>query len=444
MVRNWVPFQEPVTFRSLLLDYIDAAGGGLYWALDDTDLATDLSGNGHDGTASGPTIGGHTATFPPIDGEDPSCTDFDGTDDYISSTYDPFTNGTVRTYLCWFYAQENDGYILGTVGGNNFAIRMSGGPSNLAPDLFANGSLVGDGDFMGVGQDVWIFFALVYDETTDSKEVYVNGALSDEDTAAGSYGTGAGTFGAAVVNGFGGQWPGKQGHVAVVEGGLTAQQIQDLYWTAQTGLAPISGLQGWWKADALALADNATVTSWTDSSGNARHLDTGGAPTFQTNELNGLPIVRFDGTDDKLYNASSISPKHFFAVVKITQATFPDYDGFITNDETGGGAESDVGLGGDGAGGLTKFYNSSTETTLYRLDQTDLAEGSMTAPMNTYGVISFSCAAGWTWTGIQLCSDRGNGRYLPADVAEVIVYDSVLSSTDRDAVEAYLADKWGL
>jgi hypothetical protein len=33
---------------------------------------------------------------------------------------------------------------------------------------------------------------------------------------------------------------------------------------------------------------------------------------------------------------------------------------------------------------------------------------------------------------------------LEGDIAEVIAYDSALSDSDRQAVEAYLADKWGL
>jgi hypothetical protein len=206
----------------------------------------------------------------------------------------------------------------------------------------------------------------------------------------------------------------------------------------------IAGLQVWLKADALALSDNDPVASWTDSSGNGRTLTSATGQTYQTNEQNSLPIVRFDGTDDLMDNGSAIALKHIFVVLKITQATFADYDGVLTGPAFLSG-DNEVVLVGDGAGGTqTKFYDAA-QTTLYRLDGADLAEGSMTAPMNVYGVISLSCAAGWSLAGLRVGKDRDSGgRFLPADIGELLGYDSVLSSTDRDAVEAYLADKWGL
>lgn len=63
----------------------------------------------------------------------------------------------------------------------------------------------------------------------------------------------------------------------------------------------ISGLKGWWKADSIDQADNTSVSAWLDSSGNEAHMYQSSAtaqPTLQTNELNGYPVVRFDGTND--------------------------------------------------------------------------------------------------------------------------------------------------
>lgn len=63
----------------------------------------------------------------------------------------------------------------------------------------------------------------------------------------------------------------------------------------------ISGLKGWWKADSINQADNTSVSAWLDSSGNEAHMYQSSAtaqPTLQTNELNGYPVVRFDGTND--------------------------------------------------------------------------------------------------------------------------------------------------
>lgn len=63
----------------------------------------------------------------------------------------------------------------------------------------------------------------------------------------------------------------------------------------------ISGIKGWWKADSISQADGSSVSAWLDSSGNEAHMYQSSAsaqPTLQTNELNGYPVVRFDGTND--------------------------------------------------------------------------------------------------------------------------------------------------
>lgn len=63
-----------------------------------------------------------------------------------------------------------------------------------------------------------------------------------------------------------------------------------------------TNLLGWWEADQLALADGASVASWTDASVNARHAvqATGSAqPTYRaTGGPNSKPCVEFDGGDE--------------------------------------------------------------------------------------------------------------------------------------------------
>lgn len=69
-------------------------------------------------------------------------------------------------------------------------------------------------------------------------------------------------------------------------------------------------LSGWYKADAITgVSDGGAVFSWVDSSGQGNTLTQGtlGAmPSYETNELNSLPVVRFDKDarpGDNLLNA---------------------------------------------------------------------------------------------------------------------------------------------
>jgi hypothetical protein len=229
MVRQWVPFQEPVTFRSLLLDYIDSAGGGLYWALNDTDLATDLSGNGHDGTAAGPTIGGHTATFAPITGEDASCTDLDGTDDKVTSSYSPFTNSTTRTYMGWAYWDVDNSADVLFAGSGDYPTTPILQRQPSTDDLFWFTASAGSGPSCGVASGAWYFWVFVFDENGNSGTFYINGSVISTEPYTDPYHASSGNFQIGAYDGSSNPFDGKMAHVAVVEGALSAQQIEDLY-----------------------------------------------------------------------------------------------------------------------------------------------------------------------------------------------------------------------
>ena len=74
----------------------------------------------------------------------------------------------------------------------------------------------------------------------------------------------------------------------------------------------------WLKADAITtLNDNDPVAIWADDSGNSYNLTQGttaNQPTYQTNEINGKPIIRFDGSNDNLMR----KPFSGFATTQIT------------------------------------------------------------------------------------------------------------------------------
>ena len=195
----------------------------------------------------------------------------------------------------------------------------------------------------------------------------------------------------------------------------------------------LTGLLGWHKADALALADGAGVTTWPDSSGQGRPLDIGAA-TFKTNVLSGLPVVRFDGVDDVLGTAVTTNPRHIFVVAMYRLATFTTYAGLV-------GGVSWLVLTGDG--GTARWYPYEPESTTYHFDGV-VATGMWPAPMNSeFAVMSVARHAGPWGFAFQIGQDRNiAGRFWDGDVAEAIVYDRVLSAAERQQVESYLDAKW--
>jgi len=73
--------------------------------------------------------------------------------------------------------------------------------------------------------------------------------------------------------------------------------------SAQTGPAGVGTNVNnilWFSADSLSLNDNDAVSTWRDLSGNGNDATQGVGgeqPSFQTNEINGRPVVEFDGSD---------------------------------------------------------------------------------------------------------------------------------------------------
>lgn len=98
----------------------------------------------------------------------------------------------------------------------------------------------------------------------------------------------------------------------------------------------MGGLKLWLKADAITgLNDGDPVGTWNDSSGNGNNAAQSTAankPTYKTSIINSQPIVRFDGSNDRLDISSIAIPNDpiVFVIAKVTGTTtyreFVDYD----------------------------------------------------------------------------------------------------------------------
>jgi hypothetical protein len=211
----------------------------------------------------------------------------------------------------------------------------------------------------------------------------------------------------------------------------------------------IAGLECWLKADAIGLADGDPVTTWQDSHTSNNDATGASGQTLQTNEINGLPVVRFDGTDDKL-TVSGITnndaTRTIFMVARaVTHATGDCFFGFVTGADlnmTGSGQvrwnqnqaagqqtiEAGTGVAGVTVRVITMRFNSTSSADAYSLDgaaqnfdPNDVYQ-SGSSPLNL---------------GARVSTFFGN-----VDIAEFLVFDSALVDTDLDAVRGYLLDKW--
>lgn len=211
------------------------------------------------------------------------------------------------------------------------------------------------------------------------------------------------------------------------------------------------------------LSDGDPVASWADLSPTGANVSTGTAseqPTYKTGILNGLPVVRFDGGDFldagmtayQMVNASTGEWTAFAVALSNLSTGTP---GIVTGDpvSTGGsrvaqflryssltpqsiawsGAVTDSGPAVASSGVFRIDEAVRTATTLERFVNAG-TDGATTAT-------SPQTAANRIGVGGGTLSTRGSWN---GDIAEVLIYNTALSSADRTAVRDYLADKWGV
>lgn len=215
--------------------------------------------------------------------------------------------------------------------------------------------------------------------------------------------------------------------------------------------------------------------AWRDRSGNgldAVQSIAASRPALVMSAMNGLPVVRLDGTDDgfDLPNQLKFSnPVTIIAVYKIKGNSSDTTYGVGTIYNTGTfGGDGPVGYGiayqhlntymvAQIRGSSASVVSVGIEETTYALDTTYLHAGMIsdtdisfylngthieTLP-HVYGNVTptaFKASIGYRYS----TTDNSRVRFFNGDIAEVIVYDRVLLSSERYIVEEYLNGKYAI
>ncbi len=215
--------------------------------------------------------------------------------------------------------------------------------------------------------------------------------------------------------------------------------------------ASIAGLQWWLKADSLSLNDADPVASWSDSSGNGYTASQGiGAnqPIYKTNILNGLPIVRFDGTNDKLTTSSIThgigTGDQFYAAVVKTPSALPGVYRAMCDMGTDSpafmllGAKVDWYLTGDHRFDGNILSISTWYTIIVRR-----FGGTLESYVNgTIDTTTFSNSGNLANAAMTIGDEGGaGGSPWNSDIAEIMM-GKTLSNADRDSLTSYLRTKY--
>jgi hypothetical protein len=219
--------------------------------------------------------------------------------------------------------------------------------------------------------------------------------------------------------------------------------------------AKLAGLTVWFDASQLALSDGASVATWPDLSGNGNDATqaTGTTqPIFHTNRLDGLPIVSFDGIDDNILTAAFVqSAERTVCILAKANDAAPSLDGYF-NIATGAtrvlqfrqedassvqaAAFDSVGVAYlDDTAALTQTWQRNSILHAAAVIET-FVEGA------SDGSTAITGSPPTPTVSFQLGSAKPTSQFGNVDIAEVIVYNRVLTASERQTVENYLRAKW--
>lgn len=233
----------------------------------------------------------------------------------------------------------------------------------------------------------------------------------------------------------------------------------------------ITGLLYWFAADKITgvTVDDTIVTTWTDSSGNNRDAVAGGTqrPTFKTNIKNGKPAIRFNGTTNVFRITGSAGTVNYTSGSSIFVVLNPS-----GSSATGGSWFSCHDTSYDYEGGNSWLFHPSSTTQLILYWRGSRPGGVTDANINTIGQYTATVqqSAGnitqiirrnktqlqtHTQAALGTCAPTEatiGGRFqtafgspfVKADILEILIYNTFIGTTNRDAVENYLATKYAL
>ena len=217
------------------------------------------------------------------------------------------------------------------------------------------------------------------------------------------------------------------------------------------------------------LADGANIATWVDGSGNGRNVSAAGVPpTYRVNQMNGFPVVRFDGSSDSLATASNFGlsgdpPFTVILAAKIASSNIEwgTFWAFGNNATPGGCAALDWHSGNlclatsfnwDAylqSGAFASYADTASIITVRRSPGAvgttteillDGATQVITGVGNTPAIVDslFQVGAFGTVGGVT-----GGYRSI-VDIAELLAYGIALTDPDRVALECSLGAKYNI
>lgn len=214
----------------------------------------------------------------------------------------------------------------------------------------------------------------------------------------------------------------------------------------------------WYKANVLSGADGDVVSSWTDSSGLGAHAvqaTLANQPKFYNALKNGLPIVRFDNSNDFLSPPVSSIGGSYTVVCAFNQTAIGTNHYMFDSRQTTVGANRLCVMLGDSAGGAYGYvygtnitirgsYPTSLGWTILSWVFDGVAESARIYKNFAYimenAFVSQPLCSNYTSLGTAYTAIAPLG----ADMGEFMIFNMALPIIDLQSIIVYLNRKWAI
>ena len=215
----------------------------------------------------------------------------------------------------------------------------------------------------------------------------------------------------------------------------------------------IDDLLLWLDASRLNLDDEDRVYTWADQSGKGNHAvaTAGREPTYLVNQLNGKPVIWFEGNEELLTLIRPREADFADGVTVFLVAKFFD-DGFALGSWwdprlflgvwSGAVPAEDSGV----QSGFGNNWQRDVESArFYQWRILEMVSDGEEVVVYDDGEVVNDYAATFTGTNqhyLAIGNANGTTYYFEGDMAEVLIYKGTLDDDDREDIENYLKDKY--
>ena len=220
--------------------------------------------------------------------------------------------------------------------------------------------------------------------------------------------------------------------------------------------ADLAALVAWYDGNEFTGQANGTViNTWTDQEGAFDAPGAANRPIVAAGALNGKAAVELDGAGKYFYVfdvTDSWSSGSAFFVAKLDSDPPPaNTDGPVVGDFGTEGAGDHYPYSGDGGvyigfGSTARktVGNPATSLATWHISNFNSAAGAWSYYLNGTSVFSTATnTVAWQTHAYIGFSARSNAS-LDGKIAEVLLFNAVLGTSDRQKVEGYLAHRWGI